>query len=46
MSLRVVWYNVNGIKGKFRDILKILETDNIDILMVQEAHKMDEQFST
>ena len=41
--IRVVWYNINGIKGKAGDIIGMMETEDIDVMMLQEASNIDEE---
>ena len=40
--LNVVWYNVNGIKGKAIDIVSFMESEEIDVLIMQEATGIDD----
>ena len=40
--LKVMWYNINGIKGKANDVVDFLESEQIDVLLIQEATNIDE----
>ncbi len=40
--LNIVWYNINGIKGKHLDVVDMMEQGDIDVLMLQEATAIDE----
>ena len=40
--LNVVWYNINGIKGKALDIVSLMESEQIDVLLLQEATNINE----
>lgn len=38
------WYNINGIKGKVTDVVAMMEAEEIDILMLQEATGIDDEW--
>ena len=42
--MRVIWYNINGIKGKANDVVSLMENEEIDVLMLQEASGINDEW--